>query len=182
MRRTVLLLALVAACDVGALPGFGPDGGGGGSGSADGSGSGSGSATCETIAATPPDGHHNQGLSCIAAGCHLTGQTGAGAPPYTYAGTLYKEAAGTNVFPGATIFVKLGATEKKVVTATNGNFWMTAAPAGLDAPTAAATASTRASGCPTDSMPMTTALATATDGSCNSCHRPGGTEPPIHLP
>ena len=148
----------------------------------DGSGGGSGSATCEALSATPPDGHHNQGQTCVAAGCHLTGQTGAGAPAYTYGGTLYSDVAGTTPMVGAAIFIKLGGTEKKVITATNGNFWMTTAPAGLVAPAAGATASTRASGCPTVNVGMVAALATPTDGNCNNCHRNGGTTSPIHLP
>lgn len=195
MSRIVVSLSVVlmsaaatvtfTACDVGSVVqnSTGTDGGNNGGTDGSGSGSGSGSAQCEEISATPPDGHHNPGQSCIAAGCHLTGQVGAGAPPFTYAGTLYTTAAGTTALAGATIFVKLGATEKKVITANNGNFWMSGPPAGLDPPTNAATALTKASGCAAAPMavPMVGALVQG-GGNCNNCHRNGGTTSPIHLP
>jgi hypothetical protein len=175
--------ATFTACDVGSViqNSTGTDGGNNGT---DSGGSGSGSAkACEEISASPPDGHHNPGQNCIAAGCHLPGQQGTNAPPYTYAGTLYTTAAGTAPVAGATIFVKLGASEKKVISATNGNFWMGPAPAGLDAPTNAATALTKASGCALAPMhvPMVGALVQG-GGNCNNCHRNGGTTSPIHLP
>jgi len=178
VRIVVIFSVCLLACDVGtytgAVGGGGPDGGGGGG---DGSGSG---VVCENISATPPDGHHNPGQTCIAAGCHLQGQTGTNAPAWSYAGTLYKEAAGTNPFPGATILVKLGGTEKKVITATNGNFWFVPGAAGLDPPTNTATANAKASGCP-DTTPMVGALVQG-GGNCNNCHKIGGTTSPIHLP
>ncbi|HUS28175.1 MAG TPA: hypothetical protein VMZ53_06690 [Kofleriaceae bacterium] len=178
--------AIFTACDVGSVVqnSTGTDGGTKMDGTGSGSGSGSGSAAnCEEISATPPDGHHNPGQNCIAAGCHLTGQLGTNAPPFTYAGTLYTTAAGTAPVAGATIFVKMGATEKKVLSANNGNFWMGPAPAGINAPTNAMTATTKASGCALapNHVPMVGALVQG-GGNCNNCHRNGGTTTPIHLP
>jgi hypothetical protein len=167
-RIAVIFTFFLAACDVGTIQqaGTGTDGG-------TGSGSGSNGVVCETISANIPAGHHNPGMSCITAGCHLDGQLGTGAPAYSYAGTVYKDVAGTIPYPGATIFVKLGATEKKVIAADNGNFWMVPGVAGLDAPTNAMTATTKGSACP-NSPPMVGALVQA-GGNCNNCHRTGGT-------
>lgn len=174
MVRIVVILSLAAAaCDVGALPGFGPDGGSGG-------GDGTMNVICENISANIPAGNHNPGMNCIVAGCHLAGNLGVNAPAYSYGGTLYKDVAGTQPFPGATIFVKRGATEKKIITADNGNFWMTPGAAGLDSPDNAMTGTTKASGCP-DTTPMIGMLVQG-GGACNNCHRNGGTTTPIHLP
>jgi hypothetical protein len=186
---SIILVAAAAtasftACDVGSVIQNSTGTDGGTKMDSAGSGSGSGSAAlCETISATPPDGHHNPGMSCVAAACHLIGNTRPNAPPYTYAGTLYTTAAGTTALAGATIFVKMGATEKKVITATNGNFWMSPLPAGLDPPTNAATATTMASGCAAAPMavPMSGMLVQG-GGNCNNCHKNGGTTSPIHLP
>ncbi|HTL34668.1 MAG TPA: hypothetical protein VL326_16180 [Kofleriaceae bacterium] len=201
MSRIVVTLSIVmvsaaatatfTACDVGSViqNSTGTDGGNRMDTGGSGSGSGS-SALCEQNAtATAPDGHHNAGMSCIAANCHLTGQTGAGAPAYTYAGTLYTTAAGTTPMMGSTIFIKMGGTEKKVITAGNstpagaGNFWMTGAPAGIEPPTNAMTGNTKASDCSVAAMavPMSGALVQG-GGNCNNCHRNGGTTSPIHLP
>ena len=176
-----VLTAISTGCDVGALPGFAPDGGTGGSGSDTGSGSGSQSAVCEELnVGGAPDGHHNEGMNCIAAGCHSETQPGAGAPPYSYAGTFYTDATGTAPMAGATIFFKLGGVEKKVLTASNGNFFITPGVGGIEAPTNTATATTRVSGCPTVSTPMVGALVQG-GGNCNNCHRIGGTTTPMHL-
>lgn len=175
-RIAVILSVLIAACDVGSIQqaNTGTDGG-------DGGGSGSGSGTdCETVnTANAPDGHHNPGMSCIVAGCHLAGQEGTGAPAYSYAGTVYKDTAGTTPLVGGAVFVKLGATEKKTLSATNGNFWFVPGIAGLDSPTNAMTATTKASACP-NSPPMIGALVQG-GGNCNNCHRPGGTAAPVYV-
>ena len=175
MARIVVIFSLcLAACDVGQLPGTTPDGGGG-SGDAMGSGNG-----CIAINANPPDGHHNPGMGCIAAGCHLTGQTGTGAPAYSYAGTLYK-ADKTTALAGASVVVTVGTAAKTVVTANNGNFWLVPGVAGIDPPTNTMTGDTKASGCP-DVTPMVGKL-TQGGGNCNSaaCHATGA-QGPIHLP
>lgn len=175
------LAASLTACDVGALPGFTPDASGGGS---DGSGSGSGSnvsnVCSELNPGGAPDGHHNEGMSCIAAGCHSETNPGAGAPPYSYAGTFYTDATGTTPLAGATVFVKLGGKEVKALTASNGNFFITPGVGGLETSTNAMTATTRVSGCPTVSTPMVGSLVQG-GGNCNNCHKIGGTTTPMHL-
>ena len=82
MLRIAVILSL-AACDVGALPGFGPDGSTGG-------GDGSGSAVCETIAAAAPPGHHNPGMGCTTATqCHNEALgLGLNAPAYAFGVTF----------------------------------------------------------------------------------------------
>jgi hypothetical protein len=137
-------------------------------------------AYCAAVSASPPDGHHNDGQSCIVAGCHLTGQTGTNAPPYAYAGTLFTTSAGTTPIAGATVSITLDGVEKSVITATNGNFFMPGGVAGLDPPTNTSTATTRASGCPY-SVAMSGTLVQG-GGNCNTCHRIGGVTAPIHLP
>ena len=127
-----------------------------------------------------PDGHHNPGQNCIAAGCHSETNPGAGAPPFSYAGTLYTDATGATSKAGATVFFNLSGIEKKVLTASNGNFFITPGVGGLEAPTNASTATTRASGCPNNAV-MVGALAQG-GGNCNNCHKIGGTTSPIHLP
>ncbi|HEY5950272.1 MAG TPA: hypothetical protein VIV40_32485 [Kofleriaceae bacterium] len=172
-RIVVTFLLCLAACDVGQLPGATGDGGGSG----DASGNG-----CVEVSATPPDGHHNPGMGCMsAAGCHNQQLgLGTGAPAYTYGGTLYK-ADKTTAYGGATIIVTLGAAEKKVTTASNGNFWLVPGVAGLDAPTTAMRASTKATACP-NILPMTGTLG-AGDGDCNKggCHTPGAGQGAIYV-
>jgi hypothetical protein len=162
VRIAVILLLGLGACDVGELPGVG---------GVDGSISGSG---CVNLSMTPPSGHHNQGMGCMsAAQCHNQALgLGVGAPAYSFGGTLFK-ADKTTPYAGATIVVKMGNAEKKVVTADNGNFWLVPGVAGLDPPTATTRASTTATACPT-LMPMTGTLG-AGDGNCakTGCHAMG---------
>lgn len=184
-RIAVILSVFIAACDVGSIyqANTGTDGG-------NGSGSGSGS-DCETInVANAPDGHHTDQTAvtqataaqgCMSnAGCHNAAKgLGTGAPEYTYAGTLYKDVAGTQPLAGAAVFFKLGATEVKTLSATNGNFWITPGVGGLDAPTNAMTGTTKASGCPnTHSM---VGVLVQGGGDCNSCHKTGGTTTPMYV-
>jgi len=177
MLRLAVIATLLAACDVGEIPGATGDGGGSGSGSGSADGGGSGS-NCENISATPPDGHHNDGMTCVSSGCHLEGMTGAGAPAYSLGGTLYKDSAGTMPYAGATVLVTINGATKKAITATNGNFWFV--PALVPSPTNAMTGSTSASGCP-NTLSMSGLLVQG-GGDCNNCHRTGGTTSPIHLP
>lgn len=175
-----VVTASMTACDVGALPGFAPDASMGGSGS----GSGSNVANvCEELnPGGAPDGHHNEGMACIAAGCHSETNPGPGAPPYSYAGTFYTDATGTAPLAGATVFVKLGGKEVKALTASNGNFFITPGIGGLETSTNAMTGNTRVSGCPTVSTPMVGALV-AGGGNCNNCHKlgAGAQAVPMHL-
>ncbi|HVV87513.1 MAG TPA: hypothetical protein VHE35_30940 [Kofleriaceae bacterium] len=159
---------LLAACTVGdplaPTPGLDQDvdaGNGGGhdaGGGMDGGGNGN---ACENLH-TPPDGHHNAGMSCIAGGCH-DGNT-AGAPRYYVAGTLYADELGTAPRPGATIIIPTGGGNPiKLIVANNGNFWSETSMT-LDT-------KPKASGCPNlVQMPENT-----TDGNCNKsgCHASG---------
>lgn len=170
MVRIVVIVALaLAACDVGALPGATGDGGGSGS--------------CATLSAMPPLGHHNPGMGCMSAAmCHnMALGLGPAAPAYAYGGTLFK-ADKTTPYAGATIIVKLGSAEKRVVVADNGNFWVTPGVAGLDPPSLMTRAQTSASVCP-DTLAMVGTLGPG-DGNCNKdgCHTPGIGQGSIYLP
>jgi hypothetical protein len=180
-RATVILVIFLGACDVGSVTNINNqvvDGNGGG-GDTGGGGDGSQGANCENLTTPNGDGHHNAANACIVAGCHLEGQTGAGAPAYSYGGTVYKDAAGTQPYAGATILITMGGTTHKLISATNGNFFYT--PALLPSPTNANTANAAASVCP-DKTAMTGALVQG-GGNCNNCHKTaGGQAPPIHIP
>jgi hypothetical protein len=167
MNRAVILAFAIAACDVGTVV---PN-----NGMPDAPGSASGS-NCDQVATALP-GHHNAGMTCLQAGCHLPGQAGAGAPEYSYGGTLYKDAQGTMPYGGATIEIVVGGQTHKAVTTDDGNFSLTQILA--PAPTGAATGKTTVSACPS-STPMSDAL-TDGGGNCNNCHHTGGMQPPLFL-
>jgi hypothetical protein len=181
MTRIVVILAfLLAACDVGSVATNNQGGPDGSTGGTDSSGSnGSNGSNCDPVqSANLSDGHHNAGQSCLQAGCHLIGNAGAGAPEYSYGGTLYRDATGASAFPGATIEVVVGGMTYKMVAQQNGNFYL---PKALgNPPTAATTGQTLASGCPSANHPMSGALVD-NGGNCNNCHRTGGTTSPIYL-
>lgn len=68
-----------------------------------------------------------KGSGCVVGGCHLTGNVGLNAPPFTVAGTVYKDTNGTIPNPGAVVrlFPTTGNTKKSVavmVTDAEGNF------------------------------------------------------------
>jgi hypothetical protein len=176
----ILAFAAFAACDVGSVVSSnnqgGPDGSVGGGGDSGGSNVGSGS-NCDPVAANAPDGHHNAGQTCLQAGCHLVGNTGANAPGYSIGGTLWRDSGGASPYPGATIEITIGGTTHKITTASNGNFFLP--PALIPAPTAAAPGTTKASACPS-TTPMSGQLVD-NGGNCNNCHRTGGTTTPIYL-
>ena len=170
---------VLAACDVGSVLNRDTTDGGNGSGS--GSGSGSNGSNCEPLAGSIPTDHHNAGMGCMtAAGCHNAGLgLGANAPEYSYGGTVYRDAAGTQPYPGATILITQGGVTKKLISGDTGNFQLP--PILLPAPTAAATSTTSASACPSTSAMAGTLIAGG--GNCNgggTCH--GGTQGKIHLP
>lgn len=184
-RIAVILSTLVfaAACDVGSVVSNnqgGPDGsvgGGGDSGGGSNTGSGSGS-NCIPVSNNLPTAHHNAGQTCLQAGCHLTGNTGAGAPAYAVGGTLYRDPQGTNPYAGATITVTVGGTKHTAVTASDGNFYITSALM-PNPPTAAMTGTTNASACPsTNAM---SGLLVDNGGNCNNCHKNGGTTTPMYI-
>lgn len=90
---------------------------------------------CADRAATPPIAYDHvsaptgprSGMGCVVAGCHLTGNTGANAPPFSFAGTVYKDIAGTTPQPGVVVrlFPTTGNTKKSVavtITDAAGNF------------------------------------------------------------
>lgn len=176
----VLLCCVAAACDVGSvLPNGGPNPAGpdGGNPVGGGDGSGSSAANCVPVNPTPQVGHHNAGLTCVSVGCHLNGQTGAGAPPYSYGGTLWRDAGGQNAYAGATVIINVGGTDHKLITDTLGNFFIDYPIA--PPPTAANTGTTAATACPTMMLGHgnggpTTPLIDG-GGNCNSCHVAGGT-------
>jgi len=186
----ILSLALVAACDVGSVVSNnqggadGSIGGSNGSNGSDGSNAGSNCSAVVTDTANLPNGHHNAGMTCMTAGCHLIGNAGAGAPEYSFAGTLYKDTGGTQPYAGATIIVTVGGTQHKVVTSATGdagpgagNFFIAKALA--TPPSAAMTGTTSASACPN-----TNAMAenlVDNGGNCNNCHRTGGTTTPLYV-
>lgn len=136
--------------EVDAAPPVGADGGTG--------------ATCDPPATTLPNGNHNAGMACL--GCH----TGAGAPRWNVAGTLYSSAQGGTPVAGATItIVDADNVTTRLVTASNGNFYTGAV--------VAFPIRVVASKCP-DSRTMG---ALAPGGNCNSCHQVGSAGR-IHLP
>lgn len=170
-RACLPLLALSAlglgACVVGdqTLPtpeGLDVDAGGVGGGRDSGGmmdGGGNGNA-CENLA-TPPDGHHRPGETCLSGGCHGAGGSGT---RFYVAGTAYTSKAGTAARPGATIILPTGGGNPvKLIVAGNGNFWSTTSMTVNTKP--------KASGCP-NQVQMATAT---TSGNCNSagCHDAG---------
>jgi len=182
MTRMFVIVSLLfaSACDVGTV--LANQGGGGDGGGSGGSGSGS---NCGNLVSPAPDAHthiaggtSNAGMACIAAGCHLDGMMGTGAPSYSYAGTVYTDAAGTTPAAGSTIFITAAGTTRKVVADAAGNFFLETAL--LAAPTNQATANTSATQCPTIT-PMVGALVQG-GGNCSTtgtCH--GGSQGKIHL-
>lgn len=171
MLRIVVISSLfVAACDVGSIPGAGPDGGGG-SGMIDGM-EGNGCVNAVTPAA-PKHAHADgtgskRGAACMQAGCHLTG--GAG-PTFTFAGTVSTASDGTTPKPGATIKVESGGTTVAAVADEDGNFYSTQ--------TITLPAKTLATSCPTVA-PMVGMIVTG-GGNCNNCHVNGGTTLPVYV-
>jgi hypothetical protein len=174
MLRSVVISSLfVAACDVGSIPGAGPDGGGGG-GNMDGSGSGSGNGCVDAVTPAAPKHDHGGGAGsrrnekCQMAGCHITG--GAG-PPFTFSGTVSTASDGTTPKPGATVKVIFGTTTIAAVADEDGNFYSTQ--------TITLPAKTLATSCPTVA-PMVGMIVTG-GGNCNNCHTNGGTTLPIFV-
>ena len=118
---------------------------------------------CDPQATAVDDGHHNPGEDCLM--CHHQGGMD-GAPPFTFAGTLFDSTGGGSPVAGATVHVidALG-TDVAVLTGTNGNFYT------LELVTYPVVAF--ASLCP-DVRPMLAPIADG-DGSCNhaGCHTAG---------
>jgi hypothetical protein len=128
----VCALALVVACDVGAVPlevsgGGGPDGGAGGGpdpaggGTDDPDGGTAVPAACDEPVATNESGNHNAGQPCL--DCH---GGGGDAPTFRVGGTIYSALAGGTPVVGATVRMTDGnGAEHVAISARNGNFWLT---------------------------------------------------------
>jgi hypothetical protein len=177
MARIVVIVSLLvlAACDVGELPGLTDSGGVTGD---SGNGCAPLVAAADVVAGHHPEGHQSRTIGCMsAAGCHNAAQAPAG-PVFSYGGLLFK-ADKTTPYGGATIVVKLGTAEKRAVASANGEFWLT--PEQIAAPTNEMQGKTDASGCP-NVAPMVTPLV-AGSGDCNKggCHTPGAGQGVVYL-
>jgi hypothetical protein len=118
----------------------------------------------------PPDGHHNDGLTCMS--CHNVPRGPFG--PFTIAGTLYADPFGQAAMSQATIhLIDANHNDIKLFTAQNGNFF-------TDQPMAFPVRP-RASKCPSIDQEMPDDV-TATGGNCNGCHAAGSAAGVINLP
>jgi len=162
----------VAACDVGSIPGAGPDGGGGGN--TDGSGSGSGNGCVDKAATIAPIHDHGGGNGsrrnekCQMAGCHIAG--GAG-PAFSFSGTVSTASDGATHDPGGPGKFSAATTRLAGTPEGDGNFSSTQ--------TVTFPAKTLATVCPTVA-PMVGMIVTG-GGNCNNCHVTGGTTLPIYV-
>jgi hypothetical protein len=160
--RSLLLLTLVAGCDVGSLSN-------GGVGGSDG---GTTDPNACVARGTPPAEHlhatggtTNAGMNCMdGVACHAAGGAGGA---YSAAGTVYKN-DGTTPNPGAVVRIKNGTQVLTTIADTAGNFRFLAATQPISFP-----AQTDISACP-DQIPMVTPLQTG-QGSCAmaGCHVAG---------
>jgi hypothetical protein len=162
--RSLALLVLVAACDVGQVPANnvpGVDGGGSGDGGTTALAcvdrGTAGAAHIHTVG-----GGTNAGQACMVVGCHLAG---GGGPAFGAMGTVYKA---DNVTPnaGAAVRIAFGGETKIAITDDAGNFKFS------ETLVATYPAKTDASGCPTDPVHMIATIASAADMNCNrgGCH------------
>lgn len=176
LRLLLPLLAVLLACDVGAIPlegsrgDQGADGGAGGGPAPDPTGGGAGAdgapveIACDDPVATGESGNHNAGRPCL--DCHGNGE----GPSFELAGTVYSGLAGGAPVVGATIRVTdADGVEHTVISARNGNFWIREQ--------LAFPVEVQASSCPSI-QPMITPSAV---GNCNTagCH---DADFRIHLP
>lgn len=165
MRCLFVVSTLVmAGCVVGEVP------------SDPGPGSGSGDACVDRLADPQIQAHvhtagatTNAGTACLNAGCHNPGAPGAGAPPYQFAGTVYKV---DGVTPNAGITVRVKGSNNALATAISdsaGNFHVDANTLPMPFPS-----TTEGTVCPSTTK-MITPLA-AQDGDCNrgGCHAAAG--------
>lgn len=126
------------------------------------------------------------GMGCIAVGCHLTGNTGAGATAFAFAGTVYKDTNGTTPQPGVTVRIFAAGGKRslaKAVSDSAGNFI-------IRGDFSAFPYETDVTGCGMDSVaqgirPMLSPIA-RTDANCNAggtCHQaaPQKTATPVYL-
>lgn len=172
LRIVAISSFLLGACDVGAIPGIGPDGN---NNQVDMMGSGSGDVCVDAVTPAAPkhvhadSGNSHRGEPCMAGGCHLTGNTGTGAPAFSISGTVSTASDGATPKPGATVKTTFGSNTIVSVADADGNFYSTQ--------TVTYPAKTLATACPT-LTPMVGQLQTG-NGNCNNCHKTGGTTTPI---
>jgi len=105
------------------------------------------------------DGSHYPGANCLSGGCHAGGEHS-----FAFAGTVYKDAAGTTALPGATVTITVGTTNYTLVSDSLGNFYM----GGLPSTSTYKSHVTGPSGVPIN---MSTQ---PNNAGCNSCHNPSG--------
>ncbi len=121
------------------------------------------SPTCSDVVAPIGDGHHNPGEDCLS--CHHQGGMD-GAPPFTFAGTMYEDSGGTTPLAGGSFhLIDAIGNDVLVQTEANGNFYSYEL---LQFPVVAFRAT-----CP--DVHRMLAPIHDTDGSCNAsgCHTAG---------
>lgn len=158
------LCALLIGCGPGDPPAAVPISGVGGSGGGTTTGSG-GSVGGVAILS------HNAGQDCMS--CHKTGGTGKGV--FTVAGTVYKSGGGAQTAATVNIYPQGSSTAQATMTVDGlGNFWTTQTVAAL-VPAAGQTLvqGVRAVVQPTGGT-SAAMLGVISNGSCNTCHSPGG--------
>ncbi|HTR53737.1 MAG TPA: hypothetical protein VMJ10_23750 [Kofleriaceae bacterium] len=113
----------------------------------------------------------------MAAGCHNPANLGTGAPPWSFAGTIYTASGGSTPAPAAVVRVLDANSQLYIAVADqDGNFsFYTATPIAFPA-------QTNVTSCPTLTSMGTTITATG-QGGCNSCHSttPGSQSTPLGL-
>lgn len=163
-KLALVALVFASACDVGSV--IASDGGGGGDDDTGG--------TCPTgltgngAHVHTAGGSANNGMDCLASGCHNQTSLGAGAPAFSYAGTLYNQAH-TMTVPNTRVIIKINGMEGHLTTDADGNFYDEQT---LPDPSITMTAQVQA--CP-GPVSMSGPLV-AGGGSCNSsaCHQQPG--------
>ena len=196
MKNLVILTSLFGACTVGEIQQGNPsqpDAGGGDDDPMDapiGGGDDAPAALACVPRGTPGTPHAHAGgggsraaQSCVVGGCHLNGQTGAGASAFQFAGVLYLQGTATPD-PGGVIVIIPDDTTKpqiKMVADTDGVFHSGPPVSGSMPASAAATA------CNTSQTPTMGHLVGKLNGQstpgkggdCTGCH--GNTQPSIYI-
>jgi cytochrome c5 len=127
-------------------------------------------ATCDEPSTLQIDGRHNAGQACQT--CHFTGV--AGAPNFTFAGTMYATRDGGQGVVGATIHITdANGMEDTIITGSYGNFY--------SKKTYAYPIKVTASSCP-DTAPMFTEVPRPGDCNTSGCHTTADVSGRIHLP
>ncbi|MFT3695380.1 MAG: hypothetical protein QM831_19760 [Kofleriaceae bacterium] len=172
--KQLALVALVfaSACDVGSViaNAGGGDGGGGDDTPCPTGLTGNGAHTHMA------GGSANNGMDCMAAGCHAESGGDPTAPVFSYAGTVYKDTSYSMTVPNVRVTIKVGGMTGHLTTDADGNFYDEQT---LPDPSLSATAMVTA--CP-GPEPMSSPLL-AGQGSCNSsaCHlQPGNAQKGIY--